>query len=418
MTKRTDLRSPLGDQRDGVGPFPSAPGSLTAPPGPGAGQRWLADAQRWQAEAARVVSRLDADAAAATHPDAYSADVVLAVTLTQTVTERLRAVADALGHGDVAALGALCHGRSPVGPNLTGAAGGFNVGEAAGLLGAVIDRLTAAVAADAVVASGAAVTLGALRARIGQLEQVAATTGLEVDAAGWEREIDEAVAAQDPTRIRAVVTEVARRVAMFEKAVAQVADDQQRARAAADAARAARQRADALRPEVLALAAEAADKIVDPPRLGVPDPDVLGPVPELAGTHDPGGWAARAAALEDHVSRANRVVAALELAESRYRSVLDTRDALRGLLGAYRDRQLARSTDRDLDAAYRAAHDAVWVAPCDLDVARRLVDAYVTAVRATTPPGPSSDTGPVGVPDVARPSVSDGPPPGERGTTP
>ncbi|HEY6532522.1 MAG TPA: hypothetical protein VIY72_09470 [Acidimicrobiales bacterium] len=395
MTNGTDAGLRIASaERQPLGAFPPAPGSLTGPPGPGAAQQWLTAAQRWLATAGAVVARLDADAAAATNPDAHSADLVLAVTLTQTVTERLRAVADALGQGDVAALGELCHGRRPVGPNLTGAAGGFNVAEAAGLLGAVLDRLAAAVAADAVVASGVAATLGALQTRIVQLGQVAATTGLDVDARGWERDLDDAIASQDPALIRSVVAEVARRVAMFEQAVAQVADDQQRARAAATAAAATRGRAADLRQEVLALAAEAAEKIADPPRLGIPDPDALGPVPVMPTANDPGGWAEVAVALEDHLLRANRVVAALELAEARYRSVLDGRDALRGLLGAYRDRQLRRTGSRDLDAAYRAAHDSVWTAPCDLDTARRLVDAYVTAVRATTPPTPPT-TGPL-----------------------
>jgi hypothetical protein len=355
------------------------------------------------------VARLDADAAAAAHPDVFSADVILAVTLTQTVTERLRAVGDALGHGDVGGLGELCHGRSPVGPNLTGASGGFNVSEAAGLLTAVVGRLAAAVAVDTVVASGAAATLGALRARIVQLGRVASTAGLAVDASGWERELDDAIASQDPRRIRTSVTEVARRVEMFETAVAQVADDQQRARSAAEAVRHVRQRAAELRPQVLALAEEATEKIADAPRLGVPDPDVLGPVPTVPVAEDPGGWAELATGLEDHLARASRVMAALEVAQARYQSALDGRDALRGLLGAYRDRQLTRTTSRDLDAAYRAAHEAVWTAPCDLEGARVLVDAYVAAVRAATPPT---------VTDAAPRPGPGTPPSGEGGTTP
>jgi hypothetical protein len=387
VTNGTDAGLQLTSaDREALGAFPAAPGSLTAPPGPAAAQQWLSAAQRWLAVAGKVVARLDADAAAATVPDAYSSDVVLAVTLTQTVTERLRAVGEALGQGAVDGLGELCHGRRPVGPNLTGGAGGFNVTEAAALLGAVVDRLSAAVAADAVVASGVAATLGALRARIAQLGQVAAATGLDVDARAWERELDDAIAAQDPARIRRVVAEVARRVAMFEAAVAQVADDQQRARAAGAALVTVRARAAGLRREVVDLAGQNAEKIADPPRLGIPDPDALGPVPEVPAAQDPGGWAELARSLEDHLARANRVVAALEVAEVRFRSTLDSRDALRGLLGAYRDRQLARSASRDLDAAYRAAHDSVWVAPCDLTVAHRLVDAYATAVRAATPP--------------------------------
>jgi len=393
--------------REALGPFPAAPGSLTSPPGPAAAGQWLADAQRWLATAGKVVARLDADAAAATRPDIYSADVVLAVTLTQTVTERLRAVADALGGGAVSALGELCHGRRPVGTNLTGAAGGFNVTEAATLLTAVVDRLSTTVAVDAVVASGTAETLGSLRARLVSLRAVADATGLVVDADGWEDAIDAAIATQDPTHIRATVTDVARRLAMFEQAVAQVASDQQRARSAGTAAEASRRRAAELRRQVVALAARANEKIADPPRLGVPDPDALGPIPTVPTTDDPRAWSEVATGLEGYVARCGRVIAALELAEGRYRSVLDSREALRGLLGAYRDRQLVRSASRDLDAAYGAAHDAVWSAPCDLDTARRLVDAYATAVRAATPPQAQRLVSGAGAPIA-----------GERGTTP
>ncbi len=377
-----------------LGAFPPAPGSLLAPPGPAATNQWLNEARRWSVTALQVVDRLDADAAAATSPDAFSADVVLAVTLARTVTERLDAVADALGQGAVSDLGELCHGRAPVGPNLTGASGGFDMSEAAGLLLAVVSRLTAAVAADAVVASGEAGTLGTLRDRIAQLGRVAGATGLVVDASGWEQELDDAIATQDPGSIRRVVSEVARRVSMFEVAVAQVADDQDRARSAVTAAVEVRTRAHALRAEVVALAEEVRTRIADPPRLGIPDPDALGPVPTVPATADPAGWAELASSLEAHVARARRVVAGLETAEVRFRSALDARNALRGLLGASRDRQLTRAPDADLDSVYRAAHDAVWIAPCDLDEARVLVDTYVGAVRAATPPGTAAPIAP------------------------
>ena len=383
----TDVDPTLVTAGESLGAFPPAPGSLTAPPGPAAAQQWLGEANRWLGTAGKVVARLDADAAAATRPDQYSADVVLAVTLTQTVTERLRAVGDALGVGAVDALGELCHGRRPVGTNLTGTSGGFNLGEAAALLAAVVDRLATTVAADAVVASGSAQTLGSLHTRIEHLRSVAAAAGLTLDAGSWEDEIDAAIATQDPSVIRACVTEIARRVETFEQAVAQVASDQERARSAAEAAMGAKTRASELRLEVLALVDTANAKLADPPRLGIPDPDALGPVPPMPSGEDPQAWADAARALEDYVARCGRVVAGLELAEGHYRSALESRDALRGLLGAYRDRQLRRSTSRDLDAAYDAAREVCWTAPCDLDTARRLVDAYVIAVRAATPAG-------------------------------
>ena len=83
MTDAPDAGPRIGrPSGPGLGTLPAAPGSLTAPPGPSAAHAWSTDAQRWLATAGGVVARLDADAAAATHSDTYSADVMLAVTLT------------------------------------------------------------------------------------------------------------------------------------------------------------------------------------------------------------------------------------------------------------------------------------------------------------------------------------------------
>jgi hypothetical protein len=68
-------------------------------------------------------------------------------------------------------------------------------------------------------------------------------------------------------------------------------------------------------------------------------------------------------------------------------SGLATRRELRGRLDAYRAKAQAvgRGEDLELDRAYQAAHDALYVAPCDLDAAARLVVAYQKALSPSAP---------------------------------
>ena len=47
----------------------------------------------------------------------------------------------------------------------------------------------------------------------------------------------------------------------------------------------------------------------------------------------------------------------------------------------------------DASAAYDAAHQALWSAPCDLAAAEILVTAYQRIVTATAHPAPSPDGG-------------------------
>jgi hypothetical protein len=60
------------------------------------------------------------------------------------------------------------------------------------------------------------------------------------------------------------------------------------------------------------------------------------------------------------------------------------RDDLRGLLQAYRDKADAHGAAErpDIDAAYRAARDVLWSAPCDLGRARELTTDFQRLVGA------------------------------------
>lgn len=83
--------------------------------------------------------------------------------------------------------------------------------------------------------------------------------------------------------------------------------------------------------------------------------------------------AERAAAR--HLREARDLVSQLD-------ALLNRRDQLRGLLDAYRTRAAGPLVeDAELSRLYRAARDALWRAPCDLDDAQAAVDSYLDAVR-------------------------------------
>ncbi|OHV59277.1 hypothetical protein, partial [Pseudofrankia sp. BMG5.36] len=92
---------------------------------------------------------------------------------------------------------------------------------------------------------------------------------------------------------------------------------------------------------------------------------------------------------------------------------LRRRDELRGLLGALHAKAAADGSaeDPDLIALHRRAHDALYIAPSDLDLAGELVHRYaaaVTAGRASL--GGASGTGgvPARMPPAAPPARSGG----------
>ena len=70
------------------------------------------------------------------------------------------------------------------------------------------------------------------------------------------------------------------------------------------------------------------------------------------------------------------------------RGPLDRRSELRGLLAAYAAKAAAtgQAEERALSDLHDAAHEALHVAPCDLDAAAALVARYGDAVR--TGPAP------------------------------
>jgi hypothetical protein len=120
-------------------------------------------------------------------------------------------------------------------------------------------------------------------------------------------------------------------------------------------------------------------------------------VPEVA---DPAaGLRERLAALDDPreghrwtrltagaAELAQAAATALEQAEAALRAVrepLEVRDELRGRLTALQvmARNAGRAEDPRLDEPYRAAHDLLWTAPCDLEAAESAVLGYLQAIQ-------------------------------------
>ena len=171
------------------------------------------------------------------------------------------------------------------------------------------------------------------------------------------------------------------------------ATDRER-RAAVDACSAATASLDRLRAleaDARAAVAECVDRFADPPRLGVPSVDAVElPPADLAGRPWPQARPMAEAFLRtvDRLERALRHVIDVNTAPRR------DRDDLRGLLQAYRDKADAHGAAErpDVDAAYRAARDVLWSAPCDLGRARELTADFQRLVGAVT--GSAANGGP------------------------
>jgi len=98
-----------------------------------------------------------------------------------------------------------------------------------------------------------------------------------------------------------------------------------------------------------------------------------------------GQWALIGPRISDFTRRAREHLAALTDAAARNTALLSGRNEMRGRLDAYRAKALSRGLGEDatLTPLADAARDLLYTAPCDLDAARRAVDAYQQALTAT-----------------------------------
>jgi hypothetical protein len=365
---------------------PAAPGSLTAAPSANDVLAYLDALNTWVAALRDALDALDASARAAQDPGAYTHDIVLAMSLWNSIDARRQQLVAAWDSGrvlddELATIATLIWGRLS---DPLGAPSAFTLPEACTLAAALEDRLVNVLLSDALVGSGAAARVAPLRAALERCRLQAGALGhssARIDELAAE--LEAAIAGSDPKVIAATVDRIDAEITGIERDF--IKEASRRAGAAAQAAELRRRYDDLAKfeREVDELARRCEEKIANAPRLGIPSVAQLGPPP-----------AAREQ-VATYAEKLGRCAAALGVAHERFAAPLQEREDLRGLLGAYHHRAAAKGLAEDvaLDDLYQPAHEVLWSAPCDLEVARTLVGEYQRAVRAAvgadTTPEPS-----------------------------
>jgi hypothetical protein len=116
-------------------------------------------------------------------------------------------------------------------------------------------------------------------------------------------------------------------------------------------------------------------------------PDVHGLTERLAGLdalRAAGRWTRLAAELDQLEDQAGAASRACRDVERQAAALLDRREELRGLLGAYQAKaaRFGGAENGELDVRYDRARDLLWTAPCDLSAAADAVTGYQQAVLA------------------------------------
>jgi hypothetical protein len=184
--------------------------------------------------------------------------------------------------------------------------------------------------------------------------------------------------AQEARTAVAQVSELIRLRADAERQIAAVAAAVAAAQGAARDAASARDRA-----------AEKIDAAALPP----PPPEIAALPGQLASLEQlkaAGRWARLATELDAVGQQAAAARQRFRDSEQESAALLQRRDELRGLLGAYQAKaaRLGGAEDSELTARYDQARDLLWTAPCDLTAAAAAVARYQEAILALSRPGP------------------------------
>ena len=166
------------------------------------------------------------------------------------------------------------------------------------------------------------------------------------------------------------------------------ADAEQRIAAAAAAVAAAQIAAR----DAASARARAAEKI-DAAALPPPPADIGGLSGQLASLEQlkaAGRWGRLATELDAVGQQATAAQQHFRESEQQSAGLLQRRDELRGLLGAYEAKaaRLGAAGDSELTARRDQARDLLWTAPCDLAAAAQAVARYQEAILALSRPGP------------------------------
>ena len=371
---------------------PTAPASLTKPPTIEELRRYLEDLDAWRLSLDRDLDALDRRAQRSRTPDAFSSDVILAMALRASIDSRAADLVKVWDSGRVggverARAAELIWGRLP---DALGNPTAFSLAEACTLVSALYARLDAQLSADVIAGSGAIDDAAALRETLDRCAVSAATLRRrQPDVAELSARLDRLLGTGTPAEIApgvAVLTKAAYALeALLVKEIAL------RAAVTRDAAMAAstRERLVGDEQKVEALAAEARLKMLEVPALAIPRVATVGNPPSVPGGEvdaEPGTWMSAREQLDAYLARLAQIDAALKEAARRYGAGLARRADLRGLLGAYRDRaERAGLAENDaLAAEYRAVHEVLYRAPCDIAAAETLFAIYQQSVLGAT----------------------------------
>lgn len=368
---------------------PTAPGSLTAPAGPRSVGRYLDETRRWRDDLKAVLGSLDERAQLSSAPDAFTGDLTLAMSLSESIdrrTEELIQVWDGgrVGDAELAQIAQLTWGRlpDPLG-NLTA----FSFVEAATLVAALESRLAARLDADPIARSGVADRIAPLRATLARCRRLAATLGRDTgDVEQLSEMLNSALGESgDAARVRHELNRILEAADAIERDLITLTT--LRASVLRDTAELASRVAELTARQAAAnvTAQLCREKILRPPRLAVPALAALGPIPSVPpDAAAPGTWSTAQAALRQYRNRLDRAAAALAEAHRRFAAPLAERAELRGLTEAYQAKAgaVGLAEDQMLDAELAAVRTVLWQAPCDLEAARPLVQTYGRTVQA------------------------------------
>lgn len=340
---------------------------------------YLGALERWAADRRAELDRLDAAARSSSTPDAFTSDVVLAMSMWQAIRDRLDRLvvvwdsgrADAVAREQMSQLvwGRLDAGRGSAFVSLV---------EAVTLCDAMLDQLRDRLALDPDAADQAA-RVRAVRAALVRCEDLADTPEQrDAVAALRAREARVTAQAQRGADVGGPLAELEVAVARSERDL--IVEASQRRTLA-------RQRADAQawvdaletrEPTLRDLADRCRREVVEPPILAVPDVSRLGDVPATRGE------------VEAFVQRLRNVSRAFDAVADAYSAPLRERAELRYRLDRLRAAADAngRSASLTVRSGYDEAREAVEAAPCDVVLARFLVEQYEFLTRDLPVHGP------------------------------
>jgi len=333
---------------------------------------YLEALSRWRGERKQELDRIDAAALRAADADTYTSDLTLAMTIWQSVTDRLDRLTTVWDSGRVGPQQREEMSRLIWGTGSGAGAGlGLSLVEACRLSDALTAALRARLAFDPVAADVAA-RIAATRATLQRCAEAlanvrAARPSVVPDVDALRRRLEDlatrAAAGSDVTGPLGVIESTAARAERdLIVAAAGHRDLGRDYRAALERRRELQDQATALR----ALVTRVVGLVTPAPRMAVPDVDRLGRVPQTRPD------------LTSYQARLETVAAALRQAGAAYSAALGERDELRGLFTAFAAKASAtgRSADPAVAAAYDRARTVLWTVPCPLPEARELVADY------------------------------------------